>query len=438
MDKKQILLKLEKTRQLFTLPEVFGEALELVESDDASIKDIADVVVKDPTLTTKVLNMANSSFYKREGEISTVKKAVLVLGANALKSLVLSASLLTLYSLNKNSDNKDDDPKLFWKHSLETGIGAQLLAREINYPDPEEGLVSGLLHDIGIMFLQMAFPDEYKKVRQLIKSGKDIISAENEVFGSDHTEIGALMAKKWNIPQKFIYTIEYHHLLEGQSSLDSIDSLALLTALSNNLARNDIEYGHNNLEYKIININKLSNILGISREKLDKLRSHIIDQFLVSASNFDMDIGDPMELLSQANAELCKIYLTVENLFRERQELSRKLLIEERHSGAVESLHIAMSTLAHYINNSTMAISGRSQILRMLKAGNKIGDPEGKLAKSLDVIDASIVKIGAILEVLKEISSLEDIQFFENSRAINIEEQLKERIDEKMKSPAYA
>ena len=108
---------------------------------------------------------------------------------------------------------------------------------------------------------------------------------------------------------------------------------------------------------------------------------------MADAVHLGVDIGNIEDMLIRANQEIWKSYLTIENLFRERQELSRNLLLQERERGAIESKNIAMATLSHYLNNATMAIYGRSQLLRlMLKKGEHERLLE-KLDNDLEVVD---------------------------------------------------
>jgi two-component system cell cycle response regulator len=429
MDRESLIKSFEESKQLFTLPQVLNEMLEVLESTEAPVNEIARVIMKDPTLTVRVLKIANSPFYRRHDRISTVNQAILVMGRTAIKSLALSASLLNLTKFQDGAERFARDPKMFWKHSLETGIGARLLADACGHSEPEEAMVAGLLHDIGVLFLETKFPDEYEKVIESIKSGDDIISAERMIFDIDHCELGGILGTKWNLPPQFVETIEKHHAVENHSNKVDAGRLVYLTALANNLTRYDIEIYSENLERKINNVQILNRRLELPRDEIDQVRIRMMGEMIESASNFDIDIGNPTELLNQANAELCEIYLTVENLFRERQELTRQLLEDERKSGAIESLNIAVSTLAHYINNATMAISGRSQLLRMLLDNGQLKDSGDKLLKALEVIDASVLKIGATLAELREFTSLEKATFFDHSQALNIEEQLKKRIE---------
>ena len=174
--------------------------MKLISSEESSVKDIAGVIIKDPTLTSRVLKMANSSFYRREGEISTVNQAVMMLGANAIKSLVLSASILNLSNINRDRKDHFRDPRLFWKHSLETGIGAQLLARTISYPVPEEGIVAGLLHDIGILLID---PELFEK--------DSVINITDFEKVKTHTQICMSFLEKIRVPKDIRKMIKFHH-----------------------------------------------------------------------------------------------------------------------------------------------------------------------------------------------------------------------------------
>jgi len=148
------------------------------------------------------------------------------------------------------------------------------------------------------------------------------------------------------------------------------------------------------------------------------------------AEYLGLDIGDYEEMLAKANQEIWQSYLTIENLFKERQELSRKLLVEERNRGAIESKNIAMATLSHYLNNAAMAIYGRSQIMRMLSDKGNNEKLIEQIPTSLDTIDNAVKKIVAVLEEMKKISPIDEVDFYNVSKAMNIDDRINERMSE--------
>jgi signal transduction histidine kinase len=175
-------------------------------------------------------------------------------------------------------------------------------------------------------------------------------------------------------------------------------------------------------------INEISGRLSLTKDQVDEISSSLLAQTISTAEYLGVDIGNIEDMLIKANQEIWKSYLTIENLFRERQELSQSLLLQEREKGAIESKNIAMATLSHYLNNATMAIYGRSQLLRMML---RKGDHERlleKLGADLEVVDRSIEKIVAVLEEMREISPIDQQKYYDMSRALNIDDRIEKRL----------
>ena len=148
------------------------------------------------------------------------------------------------------------------------------------------------------------------------------------------------------------------------------------------------------------------------------------------AEYLEVDIGNTEEILSRANKEIWRAYLMVENLFKERQELSRKLLEQERAKGAYESKAIAMATLSHYLNNAAMAIYGRSQMIRARHQSGDTGALHEMLPASLDVIDSAVKKAVAVVAEMKDISPTDKVDFLSASKAMNMDDRIQRRIEQ--------
>jgi signal transduction histidine kinase len=147
------------------------------------------------------------------------------------------------------------------------------------------------------------------------------------------------------------------------------------------------------------------------------------------AEHFGINIGSVEELLIKANQEIWKSYLTIEHLFKVRQELSREVLKQEHERGSLESKNAFMATLFHYINNSSMAIYGRSQIMRANYNSGKKEKVLESLGSDLDVIDNAIQKIVAVLEEVNEFTPLENEKLSGSTQALNLDEKLAERMN---------
>jgi signal transduction histidine kinase len=169
--------------------------------------------------------------------------------------------------------------------------------------------------------------------------------------------------------------------------------------------------------------------IGLALEDIRNIYCNLPKEVLRNAERFDLDQGDALEYLSRVNRSLFDLYLGLAGAFRERQKVSGKLLQQERMGGIQESLNIALATLSHYINNATMNISGQCEILQMLHERKDREKVSQKLPVSLESIRSSIRKISIILEELSNLSKLENINYMKNSRAIDIEAELRNRLD---------
>jgi len=184
------------------------------------------------------------------------------------------------------------------------------------------------------------------------------------------------------------------------------------------------------MEQRMLWMGKVAASLGLTPNQVNDISYSMLTSSTEIADNMGVDIGSTEEILTRANREIWRTYLTIENLFKERQELTAKLLAEERQKGAYESKNIAIATLSHYLNNAAMAVYGRSQILRMMSDRGNLDALTGKLPESLNVIDRSIKKIVAVLAEIKAISPIDDVKFINTSQALNIDDRVARRLTE--------
>jgi putative nucleotidyltransferase with HDIG domain len=428
--KNKIFSRLNSLEVIVSPPPILTEILAMIDKDDSSAKKLSDIILKDPNLTAKVLRIANSSFYGCRQKVTTINQAVMILGLNAVKCLVLSISVYNTVAV-QNSANDEEYSKL-WQHFLETATAAQIMAAEIKYSMTEEAYIAGLLHDFGLLFLQRYFTLEAAQVRKLILEGSNIIDAERKVFESDHQEIGALIGVKWNIPSKLTETIGNHHPTD-ESQITAMPLLSKIIILADNLSPSNFEvpdtFEATGLKIKILE--KCCNDIGMGMDDIRKVYSILPKQVLHSADGMNLNMGDAIQYLSRVNSELFDLYIDLANTFKERQELTSRILKEERIEGTLESLHIALATLSHYVNNSTMSISGQSEVMRLLYDK---GDKEQAFARipvMTEAVKSAIRKISVVLEELSNITNMDKINYFKHSKAIDIEKSLKERLDSK-------
>ncbi len=406
---------------LLALPEAVLKVLELSARDEIGIDELSSVVGTDPALTGRLLKIANSPFYGLSQQVVSIQQAVMVLGVTTVKCLVLSAAL---FDPKKIRDDIGFDIKSLYGNIVSVASTSRKLAVACNYSSPEDAFTCGLLHEIGFLFFLQHHPAEYLSVIGRAVNSGSLIAEEKLAFGISHPEVGQLIVEKWKLPEDLTAAIGSHHSFGFAGSKQLDDILRLAVALN----REYFIRTEEDLEEKIMRISTISDRLGVNAQQLDDITANMVKDAIAFARAVDIEIYDMETILSRANHEIFRTYISIQKLFRERQELTKSILDEERAKGIQEAKHIAISTLSHYINNAAMIISGQSQVARMLigkKDANKLFD---SLPKSLDIIDNSIHKITAILGEISELSTLSDVEYFDKSKVLNMDERINERI----------
>ena len=238
------------------------------------------------------------------------------------------------------------------------------------------------------------------------------------------------MISRWNMPSILHEAISKHHL-DDVEDVNKLSKIGKIIALVDSMARvpfDELKNLHNS-QKRLNALNALSGELNIDTSKLVEIHKKLTAEVILSAAFMELDLGNAVDILSQSNSELFNLYLEMATLFKERQELSRKILQMERMEGTLESLKIALATLSHYINNATMNIQGKCEILHLFLNNKDFKTLINNLPSSLESMERSIKKISLVLRELSNISSLENLNFFRYSMAIDIERDIEEKLN---------
>ncbi|MCS7299395.1 MAG: HDOD domain-containing protein [Spirochaetia bacterium] len=210
MEEEQLLKWNKIIEKTPPLPFVVNTLLNELDNPDVDIKKIEEIIEKDTLLVTKVLRMANSAYYGFPRSIATVKEAIIVLGFNTIRSIVLAISIKSVMNVDV-SGYWMGSMKGLWEHSLLTAGGARVIAKKLKLQDPERYFVAGLLHDIGKIILS-SIAKEYKVqfLKNFLFYNKTISQSEEEIIGISHNMVGYLLANYWNLPQFIAEVILYH------------------------------------------------------------------------------------------------------------------------------------------------------------------------------------------------------------------------------------
>ena len=190
-------------KDIQAMPSIIVKVLNVMKKTTVSMKEIGDLLMYDQSLTIKVLALVNSAYYGFSQQISSISIALSLLGMVKVKNIIVAVAMKPMMS---GAGDKE-----LWKHSIKVAVGCEYLAKLTNIMDADEAFISGFIHDIGKMVLNMTNPKMYEKVMEIANQGHDILEVEKKYFDSDHVRTGSLLAKRWQLPILLANIVSYHH-----------------------------------------------------------------------------------------------------------------------------------------------------------------------------------------------------------------------------------
>jgi putative nucleotidyltransferase with HDIG domain len=210
-------LKIARIQDLPTLPSIAGKVLELLSDPGFSLEELERILCQDPSLSAKVLKMANSAYYSPRYPVDSIHRAAMVLGSREMQQIVLSLSVFNMFIPEPGQVTFDREK--FWLHCAETAVLSRaflsqlkILAERDLDAESEAVFCAGLLHDLGKIVMDHYFHDEFIRTLEMTQTMEyQPLEAENEVFGADHTLIGSWLAQQWKLPANLVSGIRFHH-----------------------------------------------------------------------------------------------------------------------------------------------------------------------------------------------------------------------------------
>lgn len=196
-------------KDLPPMPIVAQRVITLTDRDDTTPEDLQRLITTDPAITAKILKVANSALFGQSRAVSTVSHAAVLLGFSAIRSLVIAASLRSLY---QNKGEAGARVRGLWEHALGCAIAAKVTAERLRVPGGEALFLGGLLHDIGQLVLWLRFGDEYSAVLDVLAAepGRSTVEVEQELLGVDHVAVGGAVARHWQLTPQIERLIAHH------------------------------------------------------------------------------------------------------------------------------------------------------------------------------------------------------------------------------------
>jgi HD-like signal output (HDOD) protein len=243
-----LLAHLGKIEQMPSIPVVVAPLLRYLEQplEQLDIQKVVDLLSQDKSLTAQALHMANSPLFGRWQQIDSLKGAVVALGFQRLREIVVSCSFLKLLPLGEGQL----DPIVFWEHSLGCALVCRHFARKVDFPQPEKAYLGGLLHDLGIVVNFWILPKEFAETFELARSEQiPLHEAEARVLHLTHCDSGRILAERWGLTSDIVQVVAHHH---DPVAAQENKALIALVSLSDLLCRMD-QMGHGYTEMRQVN-----------------------------------------------------------------------------------------------------------------------------------------------------------------------------------------
>ncbi|MCF6464009.1 HDOD domain-containing protein [Clostridium sp. Cult1] len=277
MDNKKLKHIINKVDDMPVLPSRINKIIEITEDPDSTIDDLEKEILKDQSLTSKILKLANSAYYGYPRKINTVSEATILLGFQTVKSMTLASTVSKMmtgefkgYALEKND---------LWTQSQTCAIISRYIAKKIKITNPETAYIGGLLRDIGKTILNYYVEKEYTAIINKVESDKvSFLEAEEAVLGFNHAQIGEKIAEKWNFPKDLVETIGLHHIPEKSTIDPELVSIvhisdAITMMMGIGIGADGLKYNFSSFALERLNFNPIDieNLISYSHDLiLDK------------------------------------------------------------------------------------------------------------------------------------------------------------------------
>ena len=222
----RVLALINEAVDLHTLPVVVIEADRLMRDPRTSAQDIAKVIARDIALAERVLRLANSAYYGFQRRIGNLTQAVVLLGFQTVRNLLLTVSVIDSF---RPGSHDDFDYSAFWAHSVATAMVAGEVGRQGEFDDAEEGYVTGLMHDVGTLLIAQHFPAVQHQISQRVAAGECKLEAERALIDLDHSDVGSKLATSWGLPEAVTVGIRDHHTPSGAIGNPTLSEIVQLS-----------------------------------------------------------------------------------------------------------------------------------------------------------------------------------------------------------------
>ncbi len=286
--------KIFKDKEVPPLPEAIMKLLEKLRDPEVNMDEIATIIGNDPGLSTQILRVVNSAMYGLRGQITSIKKAIAILGLKKVEHIAISFGVMKSV---KDPKREGFDFNFFWSVSLYRAIIAREIARETDMGDPDEAFTASMLQDIALPVLLSDWFDVYKKVYEKWRnSNAELHEIEDQELSWNHAQAGAWLAKKWELPAILVCCIGLH--IESLEKIKALELWGTSVVPVNISSKVPIKHD----ESKVGELVKSAEEIGITNSELAKLGNKCYDILSEVADAFgikELKVDNLASLLEQ-------------------------------------------------------------------------------------------------------------------------------------------
>lgn len=362
-----------------TLPSVAMEAIRLMEGEHSSFDSIADLLKSDQVLASKILHYANTAFVGARSRVTSISQAISVLGFNAVRVIILSVSIFDCFKgqLARHKRNLVN----FWLHSIGVAATAELLAKKLGFPSPDEAYIAGLVHDLGKLASYIESPGKFEKVCQELDLQGTYgahqslpLDIEKNILGTSHIETGKMLASRWGLPESLVRVMWLHHqpvfetITPEENNLPKLIRFADVLCVIHNVGASYFltagPYSHEHFHFALDNLMLHHHI---SPEDIDEIMEDVHKR--VQEISDVLGIWDEKtyrKLVSSANVSLGGLGMQLE---KSNQELLRTNQVFEAICEMTRKLkpNLALPEAAKVVVNSALKAFGVNRCLCMIR-----------------------------------------------------------------------
>jgi putative nucleotidyltransferase with HDIG domain len=280
--------------------------MRMAAEENIQVEEVARVIETDPSTSARLLKIVNSAYHGLQGRVSSVSRAVVMVGVNGVRNVLLSAQVFDVFG----AEATEKHTWLFelWKHCLAVASAAELIAENAGGILPEDAFTAGLLHDLGKIGLYTIARDEYEEIIERVEAEDiEISDAEMEHFGATHSAAGKYIAEKWDLPEAICRAISDHHVLPSQIDMeDQTSFVSSIVMLADDLVRRQ-RIGFSGTPQSWEPMEELFAIVGLEQKNIDDILDHLVERISMRSSIVDVDLPESelyLESLQKANRML--------------------------------------------------------------------------------------------------------------------------------------